>query len=424
MSGGDGLRWLSQLLDFEADRSTAIHSPDEVGRVLDYLGSPHRAYPVIQIAGTNGKGTVAEFIEALLVDHGFRVGRYSSPDLCGVTERICVNSEPIGEDILDAELAQLESVVDAFACVMPTRFEALTIAAYSIFASEGCDVAVVETGLGGEADATNVASASVAVITSIGHDHLRELGGTIESITLHKVGIIAPESRVIIGEVPEAVVTVVEKATSGHETLWLHREIEVGARAVGVGAQVVTVVTPRGTREVAIPQVGAAVATNLVLAAGAVEVFVNSAVPEARLERAARAAQLRGRVSIVHRDPVIVVDVAHNLESVRSLVETLVEVFGAEARWSLVMGLTHDRDPVVVAQATQGLVVDRVAAVDCGVSAVSIAAAFELAGVPAEVWGELHPGMLESWMSMQDSRYCVVFGSHRLASEFFCSQGK
>ena len=185
-----------------------------VEKLLADLGNPHRAVPTIHVAGTNGKGSVCAYLSAVLTAAGYRTGRYTSPHLVDWTERICIDQVPISWLDLQESLNQVEQAVDAESPT-PTQFEVFTAAAWQYFAAQQVEVAVVEVGLGGRLDATNVCDQPLAtVIVSIGRDHWQRLGDTLAAIAYEKAGIIKPTVPIIAGPLPpEAQAVVTARAT-------------------------------------------------------------------------------------------------------------------------------------------------------------------------------------------------------------------
>ncbi len=171
-------------------------------KLLASLGNPHHQVPVIHVAGTNGKGSVCAYLSSILTEAGYRTGRYTSPHLVDWTERFCLNEQSISAEELCKLLLQVEAAINPEEN-FPTQFEVLTAAAWLYFAQQQVDVAVVEVGLGGRLDATNVCDRPlVTIITSIGLDHLKILGSTIAEIAVEKAGILKPECPVVIGQLP------------------------------------------------------------------------------------------------------------------------------------------------------------------------------------------------------------------------------
>ncbi len=198
--------------------------------LLADLGNPHQQVPILHIAGTNGKGSVCAYLSAILTAAGYRVGRYTSPHLVHWTERICLNEQPIETAELRSHLQQVHTVAQSLDPI-PTQFEVLTAAAFSYFAAQTADLCVLEVGLGGRLDATNVCSDPlVSVIVSIGRDHWQRLGPTLTDIAGEKAGILKPGRPAVVGPLlPEADAVVRARAqTLGCPTTWVTPAISVG----------------------------------------------------------------------------------------------------------------------------------------------------------------------------------------------------
>ena len=218
---------------------------DRISALATLLGDPQRAYPVIHVTGTNGKTSTARMIETLLRARGLRTGLFTSPHLSNVRERIAVDGEPLS---VEAFLASYDDVAPYVALVderEPLRlsfFEVLTAMAFAAFADAPVDVAVIEVGLGGTWDATNVADGAVAVVTPVSIDHTRYLGSTIEEIAGEKAGIIKPGAVAILGQQPLAAAEVLLRRAAEVEATVAREGLEFGvvARELAVGGQVLT----------------------------------------------------------------------------------------------------------------------------------------------------------------------------------------
>ncbi len=196
--------------------------------LLTRLDNPEKNVPIIHVAGTNGKGSVCAYLSSILAESGYKVGRFTSPHLVSWTERICINNQQISSKQLLEVLEHIRSVIAADGEI-PTQFEIITAAAFSYFAQEKVDVAVIEVGLGGRLDSTNVCDRPlVSVITSIGMDHWQRLGNTLNKIAGEKAGILKQDRPAVIGEVPEIAAKVIrEKAESVHApTTWIQASIK------------------------------------------------------------------------------------------------------------------------------------------------------------------------------------------------------
>jgi dihydrofolate synthase/folylpolyglutamate synthase len=305
--------------------------------LMDVLGSPQRAYPAIHLTGTNGKTSTARMIDALLRAHGLHTGRYTSPHLETVRERISLDGEPVSEERLVAtyrEVEPLAELIDARVAEPLTYFDMTTAMAYAAFADAPVDVAVVEVGLGGEDDATNVLEAGVCVITPIGLDHTEWLGDTIEDIAWAKAGIIHKGATVITAvQTEEAMRPLLERCVEMGATLAREgSEFGVVQRDIAVGGQVLTLQGLGGVyHEVFLPLFGAHQAQNAALALAAAEAFLGAGkgkqlAPDLVREGFATV-DSPGRLERVRSAPTILLDGAHNPHGMAATVSALEEEF-------------------------------------------------------------------------------------------------
>jgi dihydrofolate synthase/folylpolyglutamate synthase len=305
--------------------------------LMDVLGSPQRAYPAIHLTGTNGKTSTARMIDALLRAHGLHTGRYTSPHLETVRERISLDGEPISEEGLAAtydDVAPLAELIDARNAEPLTYFDMTTAMAYAAFADAPVDIAVVEVGLGGEEDATNVIDAGICVMTPIGLDHTEWLGDTIEDIAWAKAGIIHKGATVISAlQVEEAMRPIAERCAEMGATLAREgSEFGVVERTQAVGGQVLTLQGLGGVYdEIFLPLFGAHQAQNAAMALAAVEAFLGAGKDkqlEADLVREGFAqVDSPGRLERVRSAPTILLDGAHNPHGMAATVTALEEEF-------------------------------------------------------------------------------------------------
>ena len=312
----------------------------DLGRItelLDVLGSPQRAYPAIHITGTNGKTSTARMIDSLLRAYGLHTGRYTSPHLETVRERISLDGEPVDEErftrIYD-EVAPVAKLLDDRSAESLTYFDMTTALAFATFADAPVDVAVVEVGLGGADDSTNVLQAGVAVITPIGLDHTEWLGDTVQDIALAKAGIVHSGSTLICAVQPEeAMEPILDRcaevgATIAREGL----EFGVVGRTVALGGQVLTLQGLGGIYdEVFVPLHGAHQAQNAALALAAVEAFLGAGkgkqLDTAVVREGFASASSPGRLERVRSAPTILLDAAHNPHGMQATVTALAEEF-------------------------------------------------------------------------------------------------
>ncbi|MGA7419352.1 MAG: Mur ligase family protein [Acidimicrobiales bacterium] len=354
----EAIAWLDAHIDFESIAPTrrALPTLDRIRELMGILGDPQRAYPSIHLTGTNGKGSTAAMATSLLAGQGLTVGTYTSPNLYRVNERLSRNGEPIDDD---AFLGVLETLagLEGLLSDRPTRFELLTAAAFAWFADEAVDVAVVEVGLGGTWDSTNVLDGDVALITNVSFDHTEVLGPTLADIAGDKAGIFKPGSRVVIGETDPALVALLraKAAEAGAEEVWVRGE-DYGwtANRVAVGGRLLDLRTSQGSYgEVLVPLHGAHQGDNAATALAAVEAFFGSPLHEDVVDQALSAVSVPGRLEVIGRHPLVVVDGAHNVAGMTVLARTLIEEFTVDGEAVAVIGMLRGRDPVAMLEALQ-----------------------------------------------------------------------
>ncbi|GAA1767250.1 folylpolyglutamate synthase/dihydrofolate synthase family protein [Nonomuraea bangladeshensis] len=323
---------------------------DRIAALLDLLGSPQRAYPVIHIAGTNGKTSTARLTEALLKERNLRVGRFTSPHLVSMRERITVDGEPLSEE----RFAQVYEEIIPYVELADTQgrriqfFELLTAMAFAAFADTPVDVAVIETGMGGSWDATNVADGTVCVITPISLDHTDRLGPDIPSIAGEKAGIIKPGATAILAQQELAAAEVLMRRSAEVGAVVAREGLEFGvmSREVAIGGQLLTLRGLKGVYdEVYLPLYGAHQAGNAACALAAVEALTGGDDPlDADLVRQAFAqASSPGRMEVVRRTPTVVIDAAHNPGGMQATLEGLHEAFDF-AKVIGVVAVMRDKD--------------------------------------------------------------------------------
>jgi dihydrofolate synthase/folylpolyglutamate synthase len=346
----EALVWLDAHIDYESGMPSRRSLPtlDRMRALAELLGDPQRAYPALHITGTNGKGSTAAMSTALLGAQGLSVGTYTSPNLSRVNERISRNGEPIDDtsfvEVLES-LSRLEPLMD----VPPTRFELLTAAALAWFADEAVDVAVVEVGLGGKWDSTNVVDGDVAVLTNISFDHTEVLGPTLEDIARDKSGIFKEGSRVVIGESDPTLVDLLRRAALdvGASEVWVRgQDFACVTNRIAVGGRLIDVRTPgRAYGELLVPLHGAHQGDNASCALAAVEAFFGAPLSEDVVEGALAGVRVPGRLEVIGRHPLVVVDGAHNVAGMMVLARSLVEEFPVDGEALAVVGMLSGRDP-------------------------------------------------------------------------------
>jgi dihydrofolate synthase / folylpolyglutamate synthase len=346
----DALAWLDGHVDFESNmpRRRALPTLERMRALTALLGEPQDSIPSIHITGTNGKGSTSAMATALLMAKGLTVGTYTSPNLHVVAERLARNGEPIDDAALTAVLTEL-ALLESLLAERPTRFELLTAAALSWFGTEAVDSMVVEVGLGGTWDCTNVVHGDVAVLTNVSFDHTDVLGPTLEGIATDKAGIIEPGSRVVVGEMaPELADIVTRRAEEvGAASVWLAgRDFGCESNLVAVGGRVVTLWTPGGRYEdVLVPMHGAHQGVNAAVALAAVEAFFGEALDADVVQEGFAAVRVPGRLEVLGRRPLLLVDGAHNAAGMAALADALREEFAVDGATVAVVGMLSGRDP-------------------------------------------------------------------------------
>ncbi|NEE02773.1 bifunctional folylpolyglutamate synthase/dihydrofolate synthase [Phytoactinopolyspora halotolerans] len=327
-------------------------SLDRIRDLLDVLGNPQQVFSTIHVAGTNGKTSTARMVDELLRELNLRTGRFTSPHLVSVTERIVVDGEPISEERFAEVYAEVEpflGIVDAKQDVPLSFFEVLVAMAYAAFADAPVEVAVIEVGMGGTWDATNVADGKVSVVTPISLDHMDYLGDSMEAIAGEKAGVIKPGSFTLLaGQEQEAAEVLLTRVGEVGATV-ARAGVEFGVRdrEMAVGGQMLQLQGLTGPYDdVFLPLHGAHQADNAALALAAVEAFVGGGREGLAVE-AVQAAFARvsspGRLEVLRRGPVVLVDAAHNPAGASALAASLSEEFATTALVAVVAVL-EDKD--------------------------------------------------------------------------------
>jgi dihydrofolate synthase / folylpolyglutamate synthase len=313
-------------------------SRDRIVRLLDLLGQPQRSYRAIHLTGTNGKTSTARMVTELLRGFGLRTGSYTSPHLSDITERIMLDAQPVSDGAFAdgyADIAPYLDLVDADSEIPLTFFEAVTGLAFAIFADAPVDVAVVEVGMGGTWDATNVLDAQVAVVLPIGLDHTEYLGDTVAQIAAEKAGIIHAGASAILAAQPTEAAGELLRRAAEVEAAVAREGLEFGVldRSLAVGGQLLTLQGLGGVYEqVFLPLHGAHQAQNAACALAAVEAFFGAGAQTGPIEtdvvRAAFAGvSSPGRLEPVRSAPTVLVDASHNPAGMLATVQALAEGF-------------------------------------------------------------------------------------------------
>jgi dihydrofolate synthase/folylpolyglutamate synthase len=392
-SAWDDLRQVEAELNTRWPESKIEPSLTRIAALVDLLGDPHTTYPVLHVAGTNGKTSVARMIDALLTRIGLRVGRFTSPHLQVVTERIAVDSAPISPQRYVEVYRDVEpyvAMIDRGAEVQLSKFEVLTGMAFAAFADAPVDAAVLEVGLGGTWDSTNVADARVAVVCPIGVDHVEYLGSDITGIAKEKAGVIKQGSVALIAEQQPEVATVLLERCAEVDATVARAGMEFGVlrRDVAVGGQMLRLQGLGGAYdEIFLPLHGPHQAANAALALAAVEAFFGAGAQRALDAEAIRegfaSVVVPGRLERVRSAPSVFVDAAHNPHGAQALAAALDEDF-AFRKLVGVVGVMRDKDAAGILSALEPVLHEVVLTTNSSERAMDPA---ELADVATEVFG-------------------------------------
>ena len=430
------IAWLDSHINLEGhnnagDRSVASPSMPTAGatdglsldpmrELLGLMGDPHLAYRVIHITGTNGKGSTARFISAIVAATGLSAGTYTSPNLERLNERIVWDNNEIPDDDLARILTLIRDLIPLMAS-SPSRFEILTAVAFAWFAEIGTEVAVIEVGLLGRFDATNVVQSDVAIITNIGKDHTDGVGDWRQAIAREKAGIIKPESRVVLGQPFGDLRAIIDEESS--ESVWeFDTDFHLTQNDLGVGGRVVSVTTPIGTYdEIFLPVFGEHQGHNLATALAAVDAFFDRSLDDEVVQEALAEIEVPGRFEVMSREPTVILDGGHNPDGIETVKQTLDESFARLGSWVLVMGLLNGKDPVEMLEAVDAADFDAV--IVCqpswsrAISAVELANAAASLGISAEVVKDPVEAFRRARAVTSDDDLILVAGSMYVVGE-------
>jgi dihydrofolate synthase/folylpolyglutamate synthase len=355
MNLGDALAWLDRHQNLErilADERLRVPRPERVRALVDLMDDPQDKQPAVHVTGTNGKTSTARAVSQLLIFKGLTVGTFISPHLEKINERIMVDLQPIGDyDLAEvlSELAALEPLLGEG--LRPTWFELMAAAAFGYFANRPVDAAVVEVGMGGRWDATNVVDGTVAIVTNIALDHTELLGPTREHIAGEKAGIVKPGSTLVLGETDPALYEIF--TVEQPETLWLAgRDYAVESNVMAVGGRLVDLRTPGASYEgIYLPLHGRHQADNFIAALVGTEAFFGRPLEPDIVAAAAAAISSPGRLEVVRQRPLVVLDGAKNVAGAQSSSAAVREEFGAARAHILVVGMLRGKSALEMLEA-------------------------------------------------------------------------
>ncbi|MDK1096448.1 MAG: folylpolyglutamate synthase/dihydrofolate synthase family protein [Actinomycetota bacterium] len=358
--------------------------------LLEFMGNPQTTYPSIHIAGTNGKTTVSRMVQQILGAHGLATGGFTSPHLHTVEERFTLHGVTLDStDFTDAvaDIAWFVTAYEREADTSVTYFEVTAALAFSIFSTATVDVAVVEVGLGGRLDATNVIDSTVAVITGIDIDHIEFLGPTKAHIAAEKVGILGAGGLLVTGPVEGDVADVIGAKVAETASSWIRSgsDFTVTDAVVAVGGWHVSIDGVFGEyEELYLPMHGRHQVDHLATAVAACEMFLGRDLDQDSIATAVESMNSPGRLEIVNRRPLIMIDGAHNIQGFLGLAETLANEFLA-IEWRLVLGMRGERDVGDLVSPLRGLIGKVFATAPADAAAIAPQEVAEAAGESLQV---------------------------------------
>jgi len=334
---------------------------ERITGLLAFMDDPQLAYPSVHIAGTNGKTTVSRMVQQILGSHGLATGGFTSPHLDRVEERFSIHGVSLdSHDFTDAvrDIAWFVMGYEASSGALVTYFEVTAALAFSVFATATVDVAVVEVGLGGRLDATNVIDAAVSVVTGIDIDHTEYLGDTIELIAAEKSAILKQDGTLVTGPLPDQALDAVSHRVAETNANWIKSDeaFSVLDATIGVGGWQVSVNGVFGEyHELFLPLHGMHQVEHLATSIATAEMLLGRALDNDLLRIAVAATTAPGRLEVVSRHPIVIVDGAHNYQGFEGLAATLEGEFPSMP-WNLVLGVRGERSTEALVLPLKGLV--------------------------------------------------------------------
>jgi dihydrofolate synthase/folylpolyglutamate synthase len=416
----DALDYIFSFVDFSKTHAANL-APENFDlrrmiELLEPIGSPQEAFPAIHIAGTKGKGSTAALCSSALTAAGYRTGLYTSPHLQEFTERIRIDGEPISPEALVAQLETLKPHIAAVPGI--STFEITTALAFSYFAQEEITAAVLEVGLGGRLDATNVVTPVVSVITSISMDHVPILGSTLAEIAGEKAGIIKPGVPVVSApQRPEALAVIRRAADAAGSALTVvGTDVDFDPGPHSLDGQELSVMDPAGHPvRLKIPLLGRHQVENAATAWAALQIAGSAGLPIRREAIAAgfESVDWPGRFEVLRRNPFFVLDAAHNADSAARLLETL-ETYLPDRRMTLVFGASADKDAAdflrILKPRTSWLIATR-SDHPRAMPPAEIADISERLGMPAAVTDDLESALEFGLAGLAEEEILLVTGS-------------
>lgn len=417
LEGNRGGRFSPGLPVAGATSGLSLESMEEL---LHALGDPHQAYRTIHITGTNGKGSTARFVSALIQATDLSVGTYTSPNIETINERLRWSGEPISDEAFGRVIGLL-AAVEPMLDFTPSRFELLTAAAFVWFAELAVDVAVVEVGLLGRFDATNVIDSDVAIVTNIGKDHTSGGDRWREQVAGEKAGIVKPTSHLVLGTDLGELNPIF--TAEGPAATWIvDQDFHVSENRLAIGGRLIDLTTPQAQYdELFIPFHGAHQGHNVATAIAAVEAFFGRPTEQDLIDFALTTVDLPARFEVVGREPVLVLDGAHNPQGAIAATETLHETFARMGSWVLVVGMVGGKDPTEMLESFGAADFDAVICCEPhwsrAIPATEIAAAATAMGLSPEVVKDPVEAMMRAMSVTAADDLILVSGSIYVVGE-------
>ena len=341
----------SEALEYIHSVSWTFCKPglERIGELCEKLGNPQKDLKFVHVAGTNGKGSFCSMLSSILMESGLCVGLYTSPYIRFFNERMCVNGEPIANDELAALCEYIKPIADAMTD-KPTEFELITAVAFEYFKRHNCDIVVLEAGMGGRLDSTNIIrNPLLSVITGIALDHTAFLGDTVEKIAAEKAGIIKDNSPVLYGGTDDIAAAVIENTAKNNASEYYRVDYNKlgNVRSTLDG----TIFSYGKYADLKISLLGMYQPRNASVVINAVEILKNRGlnISEKNLRDGLSKAKWRGRFEIISRDPLMIFDGAHNPQGISSAVESIKTYFGSQKVY-LLTGVLRDKDYSAIAE--------------------------------------------------------------------------
>jgi dihydrofolate synthase/folylpolyglutamate synthase len=358
MNYAEALAYLDEHASYERMGRVDEPSLRNITALTSIMGEPQRDYRVVHVTGTNGKGSTSQIITKLLMAHGLRVGTYASPHLERINERILIDGAPVDDETFAENIAAVADA-EGLAGVRPSFFEILTAAAFRCFSDAPVDVAVIEVGMLGRWDATNVVESDVAVITNIALDHTEYAGPTVLDIAREKVGIVKNESVAVIGDVTPELSAFFDAAAPTAVRRGEH--FDCIDNHLALGGRVIEVRTAFDRyADVFVPLHGRHQGDNASVAIAAIEAFFGHGLDRNVLEEGLSLVSMPGRFEVLHHQPLVIIDGAHNPAGADVCAEVFFADFDPVGSRRLVVGTLRSRDPLALLSALRADEFDQV----------------------------------------------------------------